>query len=263
MMNGGIVTTEKNTLAKIEALKGNWEFAGDAADILIPKILTAQFTSKFVQSEEVQAGQLVKSTSLDVIGGKDKPVQIIPLHHTKNWVVSKKVQGKYEFQRFEPFSQAHRDLSWEYDEGGASWKREMSLNFFVLIPSDIDADLIARKAIKETGSIPDVEASLLPCMLAFKSTSYKAGKSLVTHFAKAAEFGLPPFVNYFNLTTEKVTNDRGTFFVLNVDRGGKTNDDHLGPCAKWHNIVARQSMKVDDSQDAVNVETQADAQTEF
>lgn len=235
--------------AKAAILRGNWgEFKGDATDILIPKILLAQSTSKAVQDERVGFGQLYKSTTFDVIGGKDKPVAITPLHYTKNWVLSKKVGGKFEFQKFEPFTEANRDFPWDFEEAGTPWKREAVLSFFVLVNAEITKDLEARKGVQERGEIPDIEASLVPSVLAFKSTSYKAGKTLVTHFAKAAEFGLPPFVNYFNLTTEKVTNEQGTFYVLVVDRGGKTSDEHLAACHKWHTLVARSgAVKVDNS----------------
>ncbi len=223
-----------------------WRFEGDATDILIPKILLAQSTSKAVQDEKVTFGQLYKSTTFEALGGKDKPVSIIPLYHTKTWVLSQKIGGKYEFRAVEPFTPENKDKPWEWTQVGQEWKREQSLNFFVLIPSEVDRDQKARD-LAAKGEIPDLDASLLPCVLSFKSTSYKAGKVLVTHFAKASDFGLPPFVSYFQLTTLKTTNDRGTFYVLDVGKGGKTNVAHLPAATKWRDIVAHSSVKIDES----------------
>lgn len=247
--------------------ESKWKFEGDATDILIPKILLAQSTSKAVQDEKVSFGQLYKSTTFEVLGGKDKPVSIIPLYHTKTWVLSQKVGGKYEFRAVEPFTAENKDKPWEFTQVGQEWKREQSLNFFVLIPTEIEKDLAAREQAAQ-GEIPDLDASLLPAVLSFKSTSYKSGKTLVTHFAKASDFGLPPFVKYFQLTTEKTTNDRGTFYVLKVESGGKTEQHQLAACDKWRGIVAHQPVKIDDSdltnKDDVDVATRsADGQMDF
>jgi hypothetical protein len=233
------------------ALAGSWKFEGDVSDILIPKLLVGQATSKLVQDEKVGFGQIWRSTTGEVLGGKGKPFQAIPLFHFKTWVLSEKVSGKFAYRGSEPFTAENREKPWIWTERvdgkTTEWKREQALNFYVLLPDDIARDWASREAFQTTGELPDTDASLLPCLLQFKSTSYKAGKTLVTHFAKAADFGVPPFVNTFHIDTDKVTGDQNSWFIFKVDGAGKTNSDYLAACAKWREIVAKQNVKVDDS----------------
>lgn len=234
------------------AMAGNWSrFEGDVSDILIPKLLVGQATSKLVQEEKVAFGQVFRSTTGEALGGKGKPFKVVPLFLFKNWILSEKVGGKFVFRGVEPFSAENRDKPWvwtEQKEGKTTeWKREQALNFYVLLLPDIASDQKARKAFLESGELPDTEASLLPCLLQFKSTSYKSGKTLVTHFAKAADFGVPPFVNVFEIDTEKVTGDQNSWFIYKAASGGKTPPEYLETCAKWRAIVEKQNVKVDDS----------------
>lgn len=244
-------------VAKVEkpgavvAVGGASDFEGDVSDILIPKLLIGQATTKLVQDEKVGFGQVWKSTNAQILGGKGKPFQVIPLSHTKTWILSEKVGAKFEFRGVEPFTSANKDKPWTWSDAKegktTEWKREQALNFYVLIPDEIFNDQAARKAFKEKGELPDTEASLLPCLLQFKSTSYKAGKTLVTHFARAADFGVPPYVNAFNIDTEKVTGDSNSWFVFTAAGAGKTNAEYMGVCEKWRNLVKTKSVKIDES----------------
>ncbi len=269
-----IAVAEKAGALAHPAMAGNWSrFDGDVSDILIPKLLVGQATSKLVQEEKVGFGQIWRSTTSEVLGGKGKPFKAVPLFQFKTWVLSEKVAGRFVFRGVEPFTAENRDKPWvwtEQKEGKTTeWKREQALNFYVLLQGDIGADQKARKAFAETGELPDTEASLLPCLLQFKSTSYKAGKTLVTHFAKAADFGVPPFVNVFELDTEKVQGEQNAWFILKVASAGKTPPEYLETCAKWREIVAKQNVKVDDSDlqsdpDAIDVmERSADGSAEI
>lgn len=239
------------SLTVAEELKGDWTFKGDVHDILIPKLLVGQATSKLVQEEKIAFGQVFRSTTREVLGGKGNPFMVVPLYHFKNWILNEKVGGKFVFRGVEPFTAENQDKPWvwtEQKEGKTTeWKREQALNFYVLLLPDIVRDQQARKAFAESRELPDTEASLLPCLLQFKSTSYKAGKILVTHFAKAADFDVPPFVNVFNLDTEKVTGEQNSWFIWKPANTGKTPVEYLKTCAKWRDIVAKQSVKVDDS----------------
>lgn len=252
----GVVGKKKETaVAVADELQGDWgKFDGDVTDILIPKLLCAQFTSKAVQEDGVKPGSLHKSGSLKVA----EALELIPLVHSKTWVMSEKVGGKYEFRGVKPYKAEDANLPWYFtcDKAGAetaatsetaTWKREKALNFYGLIPSDIAADIAAREEFEKTGELPDTDDSLLPVVLQFKSTSYNAGKKLITHFAKAADFGAPPFSVVFTVGTEKKSNDRGTFFSFTTERAGKPDPAHLKACRKWYDIIKSQGVKVDNS----------------
>lgn len=264
---------QKAGASALPAIMGkDWgKFEGDASDILIPKLLVGQSTSKAVTDEKVSFGQVYRSTTLEPLGGKAKPFEIIPLTLSKTWILSEKVAGKFEFRGVEPFTAENAQKPWVWSESKdgktQEWKREQALNFYVLLPRDIAADLAARKAFEESGELPDTEASLLPCLLQFKSTSYKSGKTLVTHFAKAADFNVPPFVTTFSLDTEKIQGDQNAWYIFKVEKAGKTDPAYLGACDKWRSIVKQHAVKVDDSDlmgdsEVVSVERSADGEVQ-
>lgn len=219
------------------AVQGNWSFSGDASDILVPRLLLAQPASQSVADEKVQAGAIYNSISGKAVGGRGENFRVIPIYHTKTWNIFHTVNGKQSFLRSEAFTAENRNADWEWSENGVLMKREANLNFFVLSPDEIEKDLKARQEFQSKGVLPDTEDSLIPYFISFKSTSYHAGKYLVTHFAKAADFNMPPFVMTFNLTSEKQSNDRGNYFVYKVEKAEKTPEAMLAVCKKWREIV--------------------------
>ena len=241
-----------------------YEFKGDIADILMPKILAAQSTSKAVQEGKVQLGQLYRSTNNEVLGDKVKPLSIILLHQFKNWIVSKKEGTRFVFKRFEEHTRANDNLPWNWTDLEGEWKREKNLSFYVLIPSDIERCAEAKKlsaAAREGGEIPDVDAALMPCLISFKSTSYKAGQKLVSHFAMASDMKVPPYGTIFNVAIEKSQNSQGIFQVLTVEKGGKVNKDLYPACKEWFFKLLKANVKIHEEEESV-VETEA-ASTKF
>ena len=234
-------------------LKDTSVFTGDAADVLIPRILIAQATSKVVADEKVSFGNFYRSTTLETLGGKGKPLSFVPLTHWKNWVILKRnAKNIYEFERIEEFTPENRAREWEWkaksDKGvEEQWKAEQNLNFFGLLTKDIETDLAARAEFKKTGKLPNIAHSLMPCCISFKSTGYKAGKTLVTHFAKAADFEVAPFVSTFLIDTEKGNAESGSFYVPVVTQAdAPTPEAFLDVCVKWKGIVGTQKVKIDD-----------------
>lgn len=226
----------------------------DPSDILIPRILIAQAMSTVAQDGDsnVRPGNVYRSTSKKVLTDKSGVVSIIPLHVNKTRIISKKNGGRYEYVATEQYTYASKELPWKWEENGVEFKGETCLNFYVLLPGDIASDVKARKAFAETGEFPDTDDTLLPCLLTFKSSSYRAGKVLITHLAKCKEFGVPAYVNTFKLTTKKQTNDQGTFYTFEVEKEGKTDPSFVDSCAKWTTIVTQQGVQVDASDEVVD-----------
>ncbi len=250
------------------ASPNQFAYEGDPDDLLIPRLLVGQSMSEVVQKELISVGTIYRSTTKEGVGGKGKPFLIIPLALTKTWVLThrKPPATKFEFLRIEAHTASNKDSDWEWSEGGVDYKRTKSLNFFCLLPSDIDKDAMSKKAFTDNGEIPDLDDALLPCMLSFQSTSYKEGKRLTTHFALAGEAGLPPFINSFAIDSEMKENALGRYYVLKVSKGGKTESAQLPVCRKWYDLVATQNLKVDEDHDVAVVSgdtVPASGQTEF
>jgi len=245
-----IAKKESAGIPAVVSASTSWGSEGlDTSDILIPKLLLMQGLSEFVTDEKAQAGDIVRSTSGEVLAARGTAgVEFIPLMVFKTFVVSEKVGGKYEFRSVEPMTKDNADAPLEFQQQGTAWRRDRCINFYVLLPGDIAKERKAMKALTEAGDMPDTDDALLPCALSFRRTSYGAGKELVTHFAKAKHFGVPPAVATFKLFAEKETNDQGTFYVMRVAKTGKTSPEDLEVCKKWYDTLNRARVVVDESE---------------
>lgn len=222
-----------------------------ASNIVIPKILLMQGLSEMVADGAAQMGEMVRSTTKEKVGGADKPVEIIPLTFNNTWVELEKVGQKFEYRGQVPMTAQNQDLPWEFEKNGTQWKRMKSLNLYALILDDVKAEQAEMEKAKN-GEMPDPDKALLPILVSFRSTSFPAGKAITTHFAKARKFGLPGHVSVLKLKCHKEKNDLGTYFVFDVENGGKTPSDVLQTCEYWKGLVASNRVQVDNSDEAAD-----------
>lgn len=214
----------------------------DNKDILIPKLLVMQGLSKFVTEEKAMLGDFCNSVSSEVIGTargekeKQKPVAFVPIMTFKTWVQYKLIDGKRQYWNVIEHTPQNSNLPLKgitKDEFGIDTEveRDECINFYVLLADQPDA---------------------LPYVLSFRRTSKRAGKILSTYFkecqiATARGKPTPPAANIFNLCAQKVTNDKGTFYVLEVTRAGKTPEQTLLRAWEWYKTLRASTVKVDDS----------------
>ena len=219
----------------------------DNEDILLSNILVMQPMSTLVSEEKAHAGDIVKSVVNAVVGGKDNPMPFVPLRTFKSFIVREEVNGRAEFRRIEMQTAANKDAVRDWEENGNPWRRDRVINVYALLVKDIVKSLEVAAEMKKSGSLPDPDDVLLPVLIRFQRTGYGAGKMLTTHFAKANEVGVPPAVSVFGMTTKLTKNDRGAFWVPQVEKMGKTEGSHLVLCKKWYDILGTKQVKIDDS----------------
>jgi hypothetical protein len=202
----------------------------DSQDILISKILLQQSLSKFVLDEKAKPGDMVDSVSGEVLGDKNKPIEIIPIMMTKSVVVEVLKNGKYEYVKQEPVQSFPEKL--EYVKDGESYRLNKSLNFYVLNAS----------------TAKDVDA--FPMVLSFRRTSFMAGKALSTHFAKAQIGRYAPASKVFSVSSHKVENDKGTFYTFtDVKQGRASTPEELSNAYNWYKTLKSATVKVDESEE--------------
>ena len=221
-------------------------------DVILPKLLLMQGLSEFVAQRKAQMGDMVKSTTVEVIGGPDKDISFIPLMHTNEWRMEEMVGGKYEYRGTEPRTARNETLPWEFEDKGTKWRRTKVINVYALLPDDIDAEAIEIERAKEDGDGFDLNKVLMPVVISFRSTGYNAGKTVVTHFAKAqsmAQYGAKAYAYSLNLSCAEDKNDKGTYYVFNVDlsKSAKISKEQLKKAQEWHTILTTQNIQVDDS----------------
>lgn len=229
--SGAALTTSKPSAPKVEA-----------KDILIPKIFVLNPMSKLCAEEGLKPGSLVRSTDGKVIGDCELGVEFVPISYTKMWKVEIKKGGRYEHLRWEPVTPDNADLPWEWKEGLNEYRRNNSLMFYVMLTADIAREQKAMEALNK-GEIPDVDDIVLPTCITFSRSGYKAGKVLLTHFAKTEEvrargFDIPYSTKTFTLFGKKEKKDDATYYTLDVEGGAKASKEAMDVCSRWSTIIS-------------------------
>lgn len=202
----------------------------EASDLKIPKMLLMQAMSKYVNEDSVcKAGDLVNSVNAEVYGSvreKDfKPVKIVPIHMTKQWVIQEVLEGgKLEFKEILPVTPTNTDWAWTYEENGRNFKRTKCLNFWVMLEKDLGNPMA------------------LPHVLTFRSTSFKEGGVIANHFAlcsaaKQAKQFRVPMDRFFEIGGKIEKNDKGTFYKLSAKELGQTTEEMQLQCFNWYKQI--------------------------
>lgn len=250
-----LVKKAETTAVAVPEHERGWGTGGtDTRDILIPKILGMQGLSRLVADGKAAMGDIVNSVTGEILGnmrevGK-KPLKIIPITTFKTWVenVVTEIPGQQVQKKFKgivPMTPENADLPFESIVDGKKIQRDRTLNFYVLVEG---------------------QTSEFPYLLSFRRTSFRAGQKLATHFIKceiAAVRGkpVPPAATMFSLTGNKVTNEKGTFYVFDIEPAGPTASDDLKAAYEWFQILKKAAVRVDhsDLEHEVDVDVANDA----
>jgi hypothetical protein len=204
----------------------------DQADIVIPRVLLMQGTSDLVGKRKANQGDIIDSTSSEMLAGPDKPLEIIPIKPLpKEWVIEKHNGKKFEFERTEPWNPAVAD-QWEFVENGVKMRRNAKLSFYVLL---------AR----------DSKSNHLPYLLAFQRTGYKAGKNLASFFQEArfafqsGDKNSIPMGQIFELGCHIEQGDTGSYYVFDCKRTRLANEAEKDKAIYWFSQLRTNTYKVD------------------
>lgn len=237
-----------------------------ATDVIIPQLLLMQGTSDFVKERKANLGDIVRSTSAEKVGDPDGAIDFIPLAPPRAaWVLEQKnAAGKFEYHKTMPRTAANETLPWNYfgdkdgnevaqgTNGSTEWRRVKRLSLFAILPKDIDAEA-AEMAKAAKGEMPDLSKALTPVMISFRSTSFNAGKDVVTFFTQAASFRMDAWKYMLKLTCFLDKNDQGSFYVWKVDRTKPlaVKPESLETVKRWAEIVnGSNDLKVDEAADS-------------
>lgn len=246
-------------------------------DIVVPKLLLMQGLSDFVAERKkdsvtgklIAQGDFVKSLSCEVVGGPELPVEIIPLTYINQWVLMEKVGNKYEFRRIntrdhglddqgkDELDQTGENLQWDFVYKNTPWKRVKSLGLYALLSSDVAAFEKELKDAKAKGTVPDFNKAIMPVMINFKSTSFNAGKKIVTKFSlvsQMAKYGAVVYSQTMTLVCKQDKNDKGTYYVMDVEPGRKCTPMEFEEAHSWHYRITRngETIRVDESDDTAS-----------
>lgn len=212
-----------------------------ANDIIIPKILPMQGLSVMVADGKAMMGEFRDSLSGEKLGSIAEPIPFIPFHVEKVWDILEEDGDQYKWVRSEPLIEDptkagyNDNLPWTDKVDGIEVKRVRRMNFYVMLPSQIDAGIA------------------VPYVLSFKSTSYREGKKLFTQmYMRNRKANLPPPGYTFILSGVKQKNDKGTFIVPTIELGPLTPASQISECLSWYKLIKKGAVKVDDTEEGMS-----------
>lgn len=228
-------------------------------DVVLPKLLLMQALSDFVKQKKATAGDIVRSSG-EIVAKDGAELEFIPLSFQNLWMISEDEKGKgnkqdYKFRGYEPRTAANEAAEWDYMENGTRWKRTKVMQLYALLGADIERFEQAMAKFKETGELPDLESALLPVVIQFRNTSFKAAKDVATLFVKAKELGaqmgieVPAYGRTMKLQAVSESNGENDYYVMTVKSGAQTKKEYLPHAKRWKDTLASMggAVKVDES----------------
>lgn len=223
-------------------------------DLVVPYLTLGQGLSQAVIDRKVQLGDIYRSTSAEVLGGPDKPVDVIFLSQPKpDWVIEQKGKTRFEYRRSEPRTAKNETLPWSFfadDEGQnvseipgkglSEWRRVKRLTVFAVLTKDIEAFQAEMKKV-DLGELPDPSKALTPVAISFRSTGYKTGKDIGMFAAKAHTMRAAIWKYQVPMWDTLEQNDAGSFYVWQADtnKSKPVPKEFLPFVEEWANMLAR------------------------
>lgn len=201
------------------------------SDVRIPKILLMQGLSELVSEEKASMGDFVNSITGDKLGDVKTPIEFIPIHMWKDWTISEELSGKFEYKERVPFTAQNANWEREYVVDGVKHRRDLNLNFLVMLKSDVG------------------QSGALPYVITFRRMSSNCGKDLATFLQKAAmQKKAAPYYT-IKMGGKMQKNDKGSFYVPTI-AGATVTPDYEAVANElytWYQTFKAGTAKIDDS----------------
>lgn len=226
---------------------GGWDTEViDTKDIIIPKILLMHPTSDLVKKGERNQGDIIKSTTGEVVAKRGDKFEVIVFEKWKEWRIMKKnpQSGRFEYVRLEPWTTENDNAPWEYTEGADTFRRDKTMNFYGVLAKEAEA------------------GNAFPVKLSFVRTSFKTGHKIADAYARALMEKQPPTRQIFKVGTELVNGKEETFFAFTVEFGANTTEKQKAQALTWRQVVqqAKKNNTIVDHE-VDNEETTSNANT--
>lgn len=208
--------------------EGAWGAEGaSSTEVLIPRLWLMQSISDQVKQEKCRAGDIVNSNDGTVLAPRGQRVEIIPFLTFRQWEITRLVPGQKQakFLRMDPVDPANDKLpSEDVDHDGAPIQRSKVLNFFTMLPSQIEE---------------------LPYLIKFRKSGLRTGKVLSTHFSLCAKHGFPPARRVFSLGSELQTSQDGNdYYVYTITQAREATKQELEAAYMWYTSLQSNNVKV-------------------
>jgi hypothetical protein len=201
----------------------------EASDIRIPRLQLMQAMSEKVAEGDKQPGQIIETSMGMTVAEKGKSINLIPFYIFKDWAIHKKINGKFEWFSREEYTLKNSNKPREEVINGEEYKNFLGINVLAMVESEIN------------------DPSALPVVVTFRSTSLKTGQDISTLGIRAQSVNKPLASFTISLGTKFTKNDKGNFFVYEVQKVKPTeNFQEIGPrIFKWYETFKAGKAKLD------------------
>src|SRR3990167_1371143 len=176
----------------------------DQSDLIIPRAKLLQALSPEVAEGTLKSGQIINN-----ITGEILPEKFVPIFVYLEWF------------RFNARDKSKSGYDPNFDLGALIW-RTRDHNDERTKEADFGASGERPIANRVLQFFSVFEGQEMPVVIGFSSTSYKAGKKLLS----LAKFtGGDMFSKKYSLTAKHVKNDKGSYYVLEVATAGLAGED--------------------------------------
>lgn len=230
------------------------------SDIILPKFMLMQALSDHVKKRRAQAGDIVKNTTGEKVGGEGSPLLFIPLTYQNLWMLSEDTKGKgnktdFEFRGYEERNALNENAEWDFIQNDKPWKRTKVVNVYALLPAELEKMAEAVKKFEESGEL-DLGANVLPTVIQFRNSSFKAGKSVIDLFVKARDMSarvnreVPAYSSTLQLEAVTENNGEHDYYVFNVKPASATKKEYLPECKRWREFIIQLggNVKINESE---------------
>lgn len=211
-----------------------------AQDVIIPKLLLMHGQSEKVLAGDKGQGELVRSTDWTTLAKRNETINVVPFKMTKTWKISEIIDGKPKWKGEEAWTLDNSQSPWEYEVNGKLMRRDLSYNFYAIIPSEVT----------------EVNPTPFPIRMQFIRTSAKAGKILANHFSTSKMLKRPPALVTFDIGSEFVNGDKNKYFVFTAKLAKASTKEQLVACKFWYDMInTSTNIKDHDVEDVAEVAT--------
>lgn len=202
-------------------------------DLQIPTLSFVQKMSKLVDEGKAKAGDIYDPMNAVTIADEKLAAEFIPLHTSKAWRIFE-VIGPQQKKYIQTVPYNDTNAHWKYTDevNGQKISRQLVMTWHILLVKQV------------------AEGAALPYRLSFKGMSLQTGKKLATHVAMGNMLKLPVYGKTYNLQSVKMTNDKGTFSVLEISPVRVTTPDEQKVAAQWSTMFATKGAPAVDDHDA-------------
>jgi hypothetical protein len=192
-------------------------------DLILPRLELTQALSPSVVTGDAKPGVLLNSVDKSEFG---KEMSIIPVILRKHYI------------RWIPRNEG----------GGMLWKSDNPADPRVIEETKFGPNGEKPLATAYLNFLCLVEGQEMPIVVSFSNTSYTAGRRLLT---MAKMQGGDLFSRSYKLSAKPKTNNKGTFFVLEVGEGQLTTKEDYARAERLYNAFASRDIKFESENEQI------------